>query len=329
MTSLADLLARVHEAPDDLVVRSIYADALQAVGDPRGEFIALQLAHADPTSADALLDTHWREWLGPLAACTTRRGITFRHGFVVHLDIARPPEMTRLEWHRIHRAAEWSTVEALRIQPEALASAAVEHLAGVIDHASLPALHTLDAPAAVLRIVEGRRPALRSIAVTAHDEPIFLDATFAHGTYVIARRLGWNIRNPADTGLWQLALDAKLAGLAIAMQYLHANIVPHIIEALVDRHRRPAELWYRFPDCHVALRRDELELRVQRADPTLGADAVELLRDYESVLDQFAHVTVVEVDQATEHTALSASGEAALRWLAERPPPIPDPEDDD
>ena len=49
----------------------IYADALQELGDPRGDLIALQCApaldRAQKARVTALLDTHGHAWLGELA----------------------------------------------------------------------------------------------------------------------------------------------------------------------------------------------------------------------------------------------------------------------
>ena len=41
-----ELLAEIYAAPDDDAPRLVYADWLQERGDPRGEFIALQLERA-------------------------------------------------------------------------------------------------------------------------------------------------------------------------------------------------------------------------------------------------------------------------------------------
>jgi uncharacterized protein (TIGR02996 family) len=73
--ALEDALA---EDPDDLAAHSAYADHLAELGDPRGEFIQVQLALERPGLDDAecprligrekdLLARHEREWLGPLA----------------------------------------------------------------------------------------------------------------------------------------------------------------------------------------------------------------------------------------------------------------------
>ncbi len=71
------LEAALVEDPDDLAAHSAYADYLMEQGDPRGEFIQVQLALEDPgRSAEernqllnrerALLEQHGRQWLGDL-----------------------------------------------------------------------------------------------------------------------------------------------------------------------------------------------------------------------------------------------------------------------
>jgi uncharacterized protein (TIGR02996 family) len=72
------LEAALHEAPDDRAAHSAYADLLSEQGDPRSEFIAVQLALEDETLRAAqrrrlqkreadLLARHQRDWLGSLA----------------------------------------------------------------------------------------------------------------------------------------------------------------------------------------------------------------------------------------------------------------------
>jgi uncharacterized protein (TIGR02996 family) len=61
------LLARLVEDPRDRAARLVYADALQAAGDPRGELIALHAAN-QRKRADALIASHADRLLGKLAA---------------------------------------------------------------------------------------------------------------------------------------------------------------------------------------------------------------------------------------------------------------------
>jgi uncharacterized protein (TIGR02996 family) len=84
------LLQRVIAAPDDLHARQVYADALHEQGDPRGEFIQLQLqaealSPGDPNRAKAeraaakIEKAHRRAWLDELPM--VRQG-TYRSGLL-------------------------------------------------------------------------------------------------------------------------------------------------------------------------------------------------------------------------------------------------------
>ncbi len=100
--------------PDDRAAWSAYADYLSERGDPRGEFMAVQIALEDESlpkaeraalkaTEAALLKQHERDWLGPLAAFTLDHvkdekayrdgGVahTFRRGWITELHI---PELT-------------------------------------------------------------------------------------------------------------------------------------------------------------------------------------------------------------------------------------------
>src|SRR5688572_29797627 len=72
------LEASLADNPDDVATCSAYADLLSEQGDPRGEFIQVQLALEDESLPAAqrrklaarekqLLKKHERDWLGPLA----------------------------------------------------------------------------------------------------------------------------------------------------------------------------------------------------------------------------------------------------------------------
>ena len=96
--------------PDDRAAWSAYADYLTEQGDPRGEFMAVQIALEDDSLPKAeraalkkteakLLKAHERDWLGPLAAFTldhvknekayrdTGATHTFRRGWVTELHV--------------------------------------------------------------------------------------------------------------------------------------------------------------------------------------------------------------------------------------------------
>ncbi len=111
------LFAAVYANPTDDGPRLVLADFLQQRGDPRGEFIALQLAPPHGPGAKVrrareqeLVKTYGREWLGPLEPAISKHGVTFARGFLSKC-IVREPGRSALA--RILDAVEWATVEEL------------------------------------------------------------------------------------------------------------------------------------------------------------------------------------------------------------------------
>jgi uncharacterized protein (TIGR02996 family) len=108
------LLAAVYADPDDDAARAVYADFLSQRGDPRGEFIALQLL-SSPTAeqrrrANALRDEHAREWVGSLAPVLAKTELEFRRGFLSACACkARQHESARIAADPV-----WATVERVR-----------------------------------------------------------------------------------------------------------------------------------------------------------------------------------------------------------------------
>lgn len=116
-TSAEALLAEIYARPDDDEPRLVYADRLMAANDPRGEFIALQLARAadhPPTPREAeLLKKHGKAWLGDLAPVLSfGKGYsqtTFRRGFVADADVILSvgrkmrPLASHLAWATVER----------------------------------------------------------------------------------------------------------------------------------------------------------------------------------------------------------------------------------
>lgn len=329
--TLVELRAQVHATPADRALRSIYADALQAIGDPRGDFIALQLANAEPAQASALLDAHWRDWLGPIATCTTRAGIEFRDGFLAQLAIATPPAMARLDWHRIHRAAEWCTVETLRIHTDALATASCEHLAGLLRYAPLKSLRDLEAPASVLRLVRGQRFPLRTVTVTAADERLELDADIVRGAHLVCRRRRWHDAESADMELWRFAITAEVATLVIESPYLHGVMLSQVAAAIARDGTRPAHLHYRFPDARIELGLDRLAIQLVPSPHSPEAQAaIEALRRFAPLLPRFGVVALSTLAlDGNETRVFEGTGASALPWLEAHPPSPSDDDDDD
>lgn len=106
----ATLYARVYEDPSDDAARTILSDFLQQKGDPRGEFIALQLARHGTgkkrSAQERKLEEQWgREWLGALEPAVLKAGVEFERGFVTRLRF-----MGKFEGRATIGAPEWSTV---------------------------------------------------------------------------------------------------------------------------------------------------------------------------------------------------------------------------
>lgn len=107
----AALLAAVYASPADDAPRRVYADFLLERGDPRGEFITLQLAK-DPASAklsDKLLAAHGKNWLDGLTIVKAPR---FHRGFLVS---AKVTFKTQREAEKYGALPAWATVEELEL----------------------------------------------------------------------------------------------------------------------------------------------------------------------------------------------------------------------
>ena len=114
------LLAKVYERPDDDALRAVWADALTERGDPRGEFVTLQLATARGEStpaqqrrAHALFLKHWKKWVGPLAPSLMRNDLGFERGLLAvctYRFVSRPKLM------KVVDDPVWSTVRELRLR---------------------------------------------------------------------------------------------------------------------------------------------------------------------------------------------------------------------
>jgi uncharacterized protein (TIGR02996 family) len=79
MDKAAELLAAIHANPADDALRQVYADVLGERGDPRGDFITMQLARSGraPTNEERdreleLLGTHVLDWLADVATTVER-----------------------------------------------------------------------------------------------------------------------------------------------------------------------------------------------------------------------------------------------------------------
>lgn len=93
-TDPAELFARVYADPSDDGVRAVLADLLTERGDPRGEFINLQLARAGTdkpaSAAEKRLEKTWsRAWLGAIEPAVLKSDVVFERGFPTSLRLTR------------------------------------------------------------------------------------------------------------------------------------------------------------------------------------------------------------------------------------------------
>ncbi len=107
------LYAAVWAAPDDDAPRLVLADFLSERGDPRGEFISLQLArHANTLDAAGkkrekeLLKRHKKQWLGPIAPLIQLHNLRFERGFLVTCQLEPNAELEKT----LGAHPAWSTI---------------------------------------------------------------------------------------------------------------------------------------------------------------------------------------------------------------------------
>ena len=114
---LDELYAQAARNADDLGLRAVLADALQAAGDPRGELITLQLAIAEGATdpklhrrAAMLLDAHFATWTAELPSLSPTQS-RFERGFLVRARYEGAQEGLELSAGRLI----WHTIEELDV----------------------------------------------------------------------------------------------------------------------------------------------------------------------------------------------------------------------
>lgn len=128
----AALLEQVRASPDDDDLRLVLADALDAIGDPRGELIVLQIRRASggtnrqrAARERALLKEHMREWLGAIAPVVKLKTAVFERGFLSRCEAVA----TRQVDAQVHfQHPEWATVRSIRFEDEARITPAMRSL---------------------------------------------------------------------------------------------------------------------------------------------------------------------------------------------------------
>lgn len=135
------LLEAIYETPEADEPRQVYADWLLERGDPRGEFIALQLQRARTGAPPSLrerklLGTWGKAWLGPLGRgrILDERRTRFERGFfVAGMVLARGVDT-------VHGHREWATCEELDV---GLLASSPSVLSALLHHPCMRAVQKL------------------------------------------------------------------------------------------------------------------------------------------------------------------------------------------
>jgi uncharacterized protein (TIGR02996 family) len=150
------LFAAVLADLDDDAARQVWADALLARADPRGELIALQLARSPKHEAriKKLVQKHWRGWVGALAPAIVASSVEIDRGLLVACttDVRRKGAATA-----VFGRPGWAGVRRITMKSYGLLTSAMTHLesALVLQDASLEALDEANLPRlATLEVVE-------------------------------------------------------------------------------------------------------------------------------------------------------------------------------
>jgi uncharacterized protein (TIGR02996 family) len=111
---IAPLFAEVYRQPASDGPRQVLADCLQAAGDPRGDFIALQM-HQNSTAemrADIarLAATHRNGWLDAFLTIASPARCRFTRGFVSALAVGPAPMQA---FAALDGSPAWATIESL------------------------------------------------------------------------------------------------------------------------------------------------------------------------------------------------------------------------
>jgi uncharacterized protein (TIGR02996 family) len=113
----AELLDAIYERPEDDAPRWVYTDYLLERGDPRGDFLVLQLLRRrrpltpDEARAERMLQQHADRWVpAELARKTLRHSWRFERGFLARCQL-RPSEQPIGSPQHGHPA--WRTVHTL------------------------------------------------------------------------------------------------------------------------------------------------------------------------------------------------------------------------
>lgn len=218
-------LESVFADPSNLAVRQVLADALVEAGDPRGEFITLQLSPKltapQRSRQSALIKQHARDWLGPLDKVIHQSGLRFERGFPVAATAGSKSSSMRTrdaECSATIGRPEWSTFEELDLDSWS------GFRGPLVCHETMKSLRVLNG--ASQDIFQSPRPlALEDVTFRSHNAPEDVAIVFASKQVPKLKRLRIapyvpsDAKNADDTKawapLWQTPVMLQLEELAV------------------------------------------------------------------------------------------------------------------
>ncbi len=327
----AELLAAIYADPDADAPRLVYADWLAALGDPRGEFISLQLArsgHGGPPSEREreLLARHADEWAGVLHDVTSPLGRVFERGFLASVSVEAMLERERLI------VPDWETMRSVDGHVALLpAYKRLDHLRSLYGFLNLRVFLELRA--------DGRLGAVERFECSLADPNLRFDTPLGLRSLLVRRAFDEQLiellASPACEGLEEFAVyydGSPLGGPAWAgdhrehpalrarAELLRGRLPAHVrtlclLDGHTSRATQPEGCTLRLErDTEGALSRLSLDVRRKhgRVNRAIPADAIAALLD-ELPLRSLSHVALASIDEsvcerAALHEALRAAG---------------------
>lgn len=218
--SVDALHALVLASPDDDAPRHVLADKLLELGDPRGEFIQLQLQNSpDEKRVAALLAAHEKAWLGPVAETTKKPDRVWRRGFLDEATVV--PRGKFLAPSVGHPA--WATVRVLRVHWQAKANQ-------IVLDPVMRDLRELDLPNdELIKALATASPprALVKLNISCHEEGLAPSLLAATGLPALRELDIVNLLDlddpPVLRPLWTSPLGRQLRVLRIGVHPLYAD----------------------------------------------------------------------------------------------------------
>jgi len=214
----ATLLQHVYADPDDLEARAVLADTWIEEGDPRGTFVARQLASPDDDAETrGLLRAHRAEWLGPDLDATLQ--VTFANGFPYEAVLRENHVASEEVWTAATVDERLATLEVLRQgkgnrrwYQQFVTSPAARHLA-VIEVPSGPFFEA---------IAERPHATLARLELGMATSPAMLRALAERDAFANVREL--RMPAPGDVSKWLRSVAR--AGLAPRLECLELTQNP-------------------------------------------------------------------------------------------------------